>query len=77
MDNSKDNRPTASKATDEDKKRIWSEFVEFCNRYEVDAMDFIGSQVDTADKNAVHNTVNKWLKNPQAFTDQLLIFKGE
>ena len=76
MDNSKDNRPTASKATDQDKKRIWSEFKEICERYGVDAMEFIGSQVDTGDKNAVHNTVNKWLKNPQALTDQLLIYKN-
>lgn len=76
MDNSKDNRPTASKATDQDKKRIWAEFVEVCSRYEVDAMDFIGSQVDTGDKNAVHNAVNKWLKNPELFADQLMVFKN-
>lgn len=76
MDNSKENRPTASKATSEDKKRVWGEFVEICNGHEVDAMDFIGSQVDTADKNAVHNAVNKWLKNHQLLTDQLLVFKN-
>ena len=77
MDNSKENRPTASKATEDDKKRIWSEFVNACNYQQVEAMDFLAwVGIDMTDKNAVHNTVNKFLKSGQQFTDQLLTYKN-
>jgi hypothetical protein len=76
MDNSQDNRPTASKATDDDKKRIWNEFVSHCRTQEVDPMEFLSwIGVDMDDKNKVHNTVNKFLRSGQQFTDQLLTYK--
>ena len=77
MDNSQDNRPTASKATDDDKKRIWAEFTSACSYQQVDAMDFLNwIGVDMDDKNKVHNAVNKFLKAGQQFTDQLLTYKN-
>lgn len=77
MDNSKENRPTASKATVQDKKQIWNEFVNACNFQQVEAMDFLAwLNIDMTDKNAVHNAVNKFLKSGQSFTDQLLTYKN-
>ena len=77
MDNSKDNRPTASKATDQDKKRIWKEFTEACEYQQVDAMDFLNwIGIDMDNKNEVHNAVNKFLKSGQQLTDQLLTYKA-
>jgi len=77
MDNSQDNRPTASKATADDKKQIWGEFVNACNYQQVDAMDFLNwIGVDMDDKNKVHNAVNKFLKSGQQLTDQLLTYKN-
>ena len=76
MDNSQDNRPTASKATDQDKARMWNEFKSHCERYEVDAQEFIEwTGVDMTDKPKVHNTVNKFLRSGQMFDDQLLSYK--
>lgn len=75
MDNSKDNRPTATKATDADKKRMWNEFKDICTKHEVDAMAFLESQIDTSDKALMHNTINKWLKAGQTFNDQLMVFR--
>ncbi len=76
MDNSKENRPTASKASDEDKKRAWSDFSAVCNEKGVDAKVFLASQVDMQDRNAVHNLVVKWLKNVDALRGQLDNFEG-
>ena len=69
-------RPTASKATEEDKKRLWHEFKDACQTQEVDPVEFLEfTGVDMSDKNKVHNAVNKWLKSGQMFTDQMLTFK--
>ena len=77
MDNSQDNRPTASKATAEDKARTWSEFKSCCERESVDAVEFLEwSGLDMTDKSGVHNAVNKFLKSGQMLTDQLLTFKN-
>ena len=77
LDNSPDNRKTASKATDDDKKRTWNDFVSACNYQQVDAMDFLGwIGIDMTDRNLVHNTVNKFLKSNQQLTDQLLTYKN-
>lgn len=77
MDNSKDNRPTASKATDQDKARMWNEFKSYCERESVDAVEFLEwSGLDMTEKAKVHNAVNKFLKSGQMLTDQLLTFKN-
>lgn len=76
-DNSKDNRPTASKATADDFTNVWNEFSSICSQFEVDANAFLGSQIDLTDKKLAHNTMIKWLKSGQQFQDQLIIFKGE
>ena len=77
MDNSQDNRPTASKATEDDKKRMWAEFKSACEYQDVDAVEFLEwTGVDMTEKAKVHNTVNKFLKAGQAFTDQLLTYKN-
>ena len=76
MDNSHDNRPTASKANDTDKARLWAEFKSACNTQEIDAVEFLEfTGTDMSDKNKVHNAVNKWLKSGQMFIDQMLTFK--
>ena len=77
MDNSKENRPTASKATDADFNNIWNEFSSICTQFGVDANNFLGSQIDLTDKKLAHNTMIKWLKSGQQLQDQLVIFKGE
>lgn len=70
-------KPTASKATDTDKKRLWAEFTGHCQQQEVDPVDFLNwLGVDMDDKNAVHNTVVKWLKSGQQFVDQLYTYKN-
>ncbi len=66
---------TASKATLDDKKRYWGEFVSACNTQEVDPMNFLEEQIDMTDKNEVHNTVIKWLRNYELLQQQLLVFK--
>jgi len=77
MDNSQDNRPTASKATEDDKKRTWAEFKSYCERESVDAVEFLEwSGLDMTEKAKVHNAVNKFLKSGQMLTDQLLTFKA-
>jgi len=77
MDNSQENRPTASKATDTDKARLWNEFKSHCEREGVDATDFLDwTGTDMTDKSKVHNVVNKFLKSGQQFTDQLLVYKN-
>lgn len=76
MDNSQENRPTASKATNDDKARLWAEFKSACQTQEIDAVEFLEfTGTDMSDKNKVHNAVNKWLKSGQMFTDQMLTFK--
>mgnify|MGYP000226795621 CR=1 FL=1 len=76
MDNSQDNRPTASKATEQDKARMWGEFKSECERYEVDAVAFLEwAGLDMTEKAKVHNAVNKFLKSGQQFQDQLLTYK--
>jgi len=76
MDNSKENRPTASKASDDDKKRIWADFKTICENEGVDPVAFLSKDIDMSDKNLVHNTVNKWLKNTQMLIEQLANFEG-
>ena len=76
MDNSKEARPTASKATDNDKTRAWNDFKGLCESKGVDPMNFLKSQVDMQDKNAVHNLVVKWLKSTDALLGQLDNFEG-
>lgn len=77
MDNSQENRPTASKATEQDKKRLWAEFKQACEYQQVDPVDFLNwLGVDMTDKNGTHNAVNKWLKSGQQLTDQLLTYKN-
>ena len=66
---------TASKATLEDKKQYWHEFVQYCERQEVEPIDFLSDQVDIEDKSETHNTVVKWLRNPELLNQQLLNFK--
>jgi len=67
--------PPPYKATDEDKKKAWSDFKSICLNMEVEAMEFIESQVDPSDKNAVYGVVRKWLSNEQMLKDQLLTFR--
>jgi len=76
LDNSTNNRPTGSKATEDDKKRAWHDFTELCSSKSVDPVNFISSQVDMSDKKAVHNLVVKWLKNTDALLGQLDNFEG-
>jgi len=64
-----------SKATESDKKKAWHDFSSICQTMGVEAMDFISSQVDPADKNAVYGVVRKWLSNEQMLKDQLLTFR--
>ena len=69
-------RPTASQATAEDKKRTWQEFRDACQVQEVDAVEFLEwTGTDMADKAKVHNVVNKFLKSGQMLADQLLTYK--
>lgn len=63
--------PTASKATDEDKKQAWHDFSEICNTYNVNPKEFLSKDVDMNDKKAVHNTVIKWLKSTDMLISQL------
>lgn len=66
-----------SKASDEDKKKLWNDFTEICNSLDVDAKEFLEyCGVDMTDKKAVHNTVVKWIKSGQMLQDQILIFKN-
>lgn len=76
LDNSKDNRPTASKATEDDKKRMWTEFSAICLGKEVDPLSFLAKDIDTSDKKAMHNTISKWLKNTDFLLDALDNFEG-
>lgn len=76
MDNSKEARPTASKATEQDKAKAWGDFQGLCNSKSVDAYKFLEKQVDLQDANAVHNLVIKWLKNTDALLGQLDNFEG-
>jgi len=64
-----------SKATESDKKKAWHDFSSICHTMGVEAMDFISSQVDPTDKNAVYGVVRKWLSNEQMLKDQLLTFR--
>jgi len=64
-----------SKATESDKKKAWHDFSSIYQTMGVEAMDFISSQVDPTDKNAVYGVVRKWLSNEQMLKDQLLTFR--
>jgi hypothetical protein len=68
--------PTVSKATDDDKKRVWNDFSTKCRSLEVDPMEFLEwAGVDMADKKTLHNIVVKYLKSENLFVEQLEIFK--
>ena len=63
-----------SKASEGEKKQAWGTFSSICQTTGVDAMDFIASEVDPTDKNAVYGVVRKWLGNEQMLRDQLMSF---
>ena len=75
LDNSK-KKPAPSKATVDDKKQAWSEFSTICTTMNVDASEFMESNLDMSDRNAVYAEVRKWLQNEQMLRDQLLVFKN-
>mgnify|MGYP002633886319 CR=1 FL=1 len=65
-----------SKASSEDKKKAWNDFKDICENLEVDAVEFMESNMDMSDKNAVYGEVRKWLNNIQLLRDQLLVYKN-
>jgi hypothetical protein len=69
--------PPPSKASDVDKKAAWSNFSALCTQQGVDPQDFLASQIDMDDKNAVYGVVRKWLTNEQLLRDQLIVFKNQ
>lgn len=66
---------TASKATPEEAKQYWSEFVELCNRQDVKAQEFLEEQCDLSDRSKAHNTVVQWLREPALLEQQLINYK--
>jgi hypothetical protein len=68
--------PPPSKATDGDKKQAWKDFQSICTTMGVDATEFMESNMDMSDKNAVYAEVRKWLGNEQLLRDQLLVYKN-
>ena len=65
-----------AKATPSDKKQAWTDFQTICQTMGVDATEFMESNMDMSDKNAVYAEVRKWLGNEQLLKDQLLVFKN-
>lgn len=75
VDTQREGYKTASKATPDEKKAYWSEFRDICQVQDVDALEFLESQVDMSDKNLVHNTTIHWLRTQDLLRDQLISFK--
>jgi len=68
---------TASKQTPQDKKQYWAEFSQICKSLDVDPTDFLieWAEINMENKSDVANTIVKYLKDKEMFTEQLINYK--
>jgi len=64
-----------SKASDDEKKQAWNEFKSICANMGVEAMEFVSTQVNIEDRDALYGVVRKWLSDERMLRDQLITYR--